>query len=648
MQLRTKFVGIGALSALLVVGMVIANGAASRLSKAHIGQSSVITHITQRHMSGDMMHDAMRADVLAAVLARSQGDAAGVTQAGEALREHAESFQGDLKANQSEALPDNLKKRFDATLTALAAYRAAGEAVMAATPDTEAALRADFDAQFKAMEESNEALSEEIDGWMKSEAARGTAEEQRIGLLVLILSVLAIAGVSVMTWMMWRELLRPLARLSQTIDRIAQGDTDVEVSFTERRNEMGALARATASLRDTTQKAFMVNRMVQTMPTPVMAVDVRNDFRITYTNAATEKLIEQIKGHFPQYDGTLMGRSIDMFHKHPEHQRRMLSDPANLPHRARIRVGDESIDLQISAVLDHRDQYAGAMLVWDLVTDQAQLSQDFETRVQGVVAGLAASAAELSQVAETVTGELRTGANLAVSAASSATQTSASVQTVAAAAEELAASVREISDQVQTTNRLVADSFHKVQDADLVAQKLSSASDRVTEVTTVIASISSQINLLALNATIESARAGEAGKGFAVVAGEVKNLANQTSRSIGEINSVIDEMRQASREIVTVLGDIRNAVDAITQATTSVAAAVEEQTATTEDIARNMSFAADGTRIISENLEQVSGITTRSGDASAHLFDSSQALSDQAAALRGRVAEFLNRINRAS
>ncbi|SHH50894.1 methyl-accepting chemotaxis protein [Tepidibacter thalassicus] len=52
--------------------------------------------------------------------------------------------------------------------------------------------------------------------------------------------------------------------------------------------------------------------------------------------------------------------------------------------------------------------------------------------------------------------------------------------------------------------------------------------------------ISNKTNLLALNAAIEAARAGEAGRGFAVVAEEIRNLAVQSSNSVGKISDIIN------------------------------------------------------------------------------------------------------------
>ncbi|MBP2159531.1 MULTISPECIES: methyl-accepting chemotaxis protein [Asticcacaulis] len=646
MNLRTKFVGLGATCACLVMTVVGVNWHSSNLTEAHIRQSSTITVITQRHMEGDMMHDAMNSDVLGAMVAQSSGNVQGVTSAQEEFRAHAANFRSNLEKNRAENVPEGLKKSFDATLQSLEAYTSAGETALAGiAAGSGAGAMADFEARFSAMEASNEALSGEIDTWMKKADAHAVAAGEQMELIVSILSALAIFGVVLMAWLLWRDILKPLNAMAGTITSIAKGDTDINVDYVRRGDEIGILARATETLRGNAREAFMVNQMVQGMPTSVMSVDVRDNLRINYANTSTLDLLKRLDAFLPVKGDQVIGQSIDIFHKHPEHQRRLLSTPQNLPHRANINLGGESIDLQISAVRDQKGEYVAAMLVWELVTAKTHLTQEFETNVQQVVSSLAASAEELSRVASSMTDELKRSAGLAVSASSAASQTTSNVHTVAAAAEELSASIREISSQIQVTNNLVRESYTKVQNADLLAQKLAQASERVNEVTAVIAGISSQINLLALNATIESARAGDAGRGFAVVAGEVKNLANQTNRSIGEINSVIEEMRLASSDIIDALSDIKSSVDNITQATTSVASAVEEQSATTQDIARNMALAAEGTQMISDNLHDVSSVTTESGEASAQLYGSSQDLSEQANVLRGRVADFLTKMN---
>ncbi|GJD76901.1 putative bifunctional diguanylate cyclase/phosphodiesterase [Methylobacterium gregans] len=122
---------------------------------------------------------------------------------------------------------------------------------------------------------------------------------------------------------------------------------------------------------------YKLLRMIDDMPVAVMTVDPTT-FAITYLNETSKRTLSQIETLLPAKPEALLGASIDIFHRNPEHQRRLLASPENLPHRARIKLGPEVLDLQVSAVTGTEGDYIGPMLTWSVITQQVAA----EARIQ--------------------------------------------------------------------------------------------------------------------------------------------------------------------------------------------------------------------------------------------------------------------------
>ncbi len=348
--------------------------------------------------------------------------------------------------------------------------------------------------------------------------------------------------------------------------------------------------------------------MVEGLPVAVMTCDVR-DFRIDYMNEESRTRLMDIEHVLPCRAADLQGKSIDIFHKNPEHQRRLLADPRNLPHRATIGLGPEKLDLNVSAVTGPDGRYVGAVNSWSVITAEMKL---------------AGSMTELAQAVSAASEELKGSAH---SLASTADETSSQSQTVSAAAEEMTASIQEISAQVSRAASVANSAVEQAARSNQEVALLSQAADRIGDVMKIITSIMNQTKLLALNATIEAARAGEAGKGFAVVAAEVKALADQTAKATEDIAVHIQSIQSGTRNAVDEIQAIATVIEEVSQIATAINGAVEEQAASTQEV--------------SANIAGVMMAFGETGSAATEVLTASDALARHSAELQTEVGQFV-------
>ena len=108
--------------------------------------------------------------------------------------------------------------------------------------------------------------------------------------------------------------------------------------------------------------------------TSVALMMVDRDFVVTHINPATQELLsgnaDMFRQFWPSFDpNEVVGSCIDVFHVDPSHQRKLLSDPANLPFRTDITVGELKFALNVGPVFDESGEYVGNTLEWANVTE---------------------------------------------------------------------------------------------------------------------------------------------------------------------------------------------------------------------------------------------------------------------------------------
>ena len=281
------------------------------------------------------------------------------------------------------------------------------------------------------------------------------------------------------------------------------------------------------------EKATQMANMIENMPIAVLFVDT--DLIIRYMNTASRKVLKSVEYALPIPTDEMIGASIDVLHKHPEHQRRLLADPSNLPITTQIQVGNEEMQFNVSAIHNEEGKYLGAMASGRIVTEEMRTQQKVET-----------------------VGEV-----------------------VASSTRELAATIEEISQNVNRTATLAKDVENHAKDSADSTCELLESSDTIGQVLELIQDLAEQTNLLALNTTIEAARAGENGRSFAVVANEVRNLASKTSEATESIETSVEDIQSRIDDMTHSIKSISESVTEVSKNTVSVASAIEEQSATT-------------------------------------------------------------------
>jgi len=233
MKLRNQILSLGLVGILmagLVGGISLLN--AKRLTAA-INSSIDMGVALQSSQEADMMHDAVRGDVLLALLGATSKDEAQIEEAKKGLPEHAKTFNDALKTLQGLPISPEVKAVIDKTLPMVKSYTDSAAVVLGQASTDLAAAQAAVPAFQKAFTDLEKQMAEQSDAIEKSgHDMNQEAQDQANQSVVQIGLALALSSAVLVAAALWlaKYLGQPMAHAMHIADQLSNGDLSVAVN----------------------------------------------------------------------------------------------------------------------------------------------------------------------------------------------------------------------------------------------------------------------------------------------------------------------------------------------------------------------------------------------------------------------------------
>ncbi|MGK7939237.1 MAG: methyl-accepting chemotaxis protein [Crocosphaera sp.] len=259
-----------------------------------------------------------------------------------------------------------------------------------------------------------------------------------------------------------------------------------------------------------------------------------------------------------------------------------------------------------------------------------------ETEVQHLSKAAIDQAQEINQVFAGVA-----DMNHSIQNVANSTQEAANIAKLARQqAQEGDAAMNQTVNSIQKIRFSVAGTAKKL-------KKLAESSQEISQIVTIISSISEKTNVLAFNASIEAARAGEHGEGFKTVADEVSRLAAKVTNATQDIQHlvetiqedtsvVLEDMENSTAEVVTGTQLIRQTQD-ILQGLATTSENIDEYL---QKITQNTTAQSHVSQHINEKIQEVALISDQTSSQAETVVQSLQKLVDKIKILQMSVEQF--------
>jgi methyl-accepting chemotaxis protein len=523
-SLRTRLLVAGA--AAVIALLVTAGFGLFGMLRSNVGLDISITSTSAvlSQKQADMMHDALRGDVLFALVTGPYGAPEDQNAIKTDLADHVASFEESISRLQALPLAPEIRKAVDDVVPPLHAYIAAAkEIVPLALADTVAGREKfpQFMTTFTDLEGRMEELGELIEKLGNSAGAEAQATNHSLILIIAGVALLSTAGLILINWLIAGSITGPIRGMIAAMSRLAGGDKDIDVPGLDRGDEVGQMAQAVQVFKDNAIQADgLANRQAQ-------------------DQQRREERTRQIETLCQDFDRQVTQR----------------------------------LESVVGAVAEMQTTAQSMTQVAEQTAAEVGHVSTTAESASGSVNSVAAATEELAASIGEIGAQMLRSREIAGNAASQAVATNTQVKHLAEAAQKIGAVVQLITDIASQTNLLALNATIEAARAGeagkgfaVVASEVKNLANQTGKATE---DISQQIN----NIQSETGQAVQAIESIASTIEEINQITGSVAAAVEQQNSATKEIARSIEQAASGTRDMSTSIQTVTNAASQTGSA---------------------------------------------------------------------------
>jgi methyl-accepting chemotaxis protein len=225
----------------------------SREMAAALETSNLASSALHNHMTADQAHDALRADVLAAVLAAG-GNGGERKEVEKELVEHLAVFRKALKANDALPLPPEIAQGMQKVRPLVDRYLAESESIVKAAFEQPGQLETrmpKFKEAFSLLEKEMELVSDQAEKFESDSTTMAHAKAERYNRILWLVILASVLCFAVVAGLAIRSILGNIRTVRRAVEQLNNGTGDLNYRLPPLAGEFAAVALALNRFLDT-------------------------------------------------------------------------------------------------------------------------------------------------------------------------------------------------------------------------------------------------------------------------------------------------------------------------------------------------------------------------------------------------------------